>query len=501
MKVARAELSALINRESAKDRVPGLIVRTAAPLALCVACLFVTCQVLKSEAVVEDIGKARLVESKLSATFISVHTIKSRRLEYLLTGSERYLSRTDRDLAAVEANFGDLKRLLAGDPEQSRRLFGFQAKAQALLDTTGLAVANFRAGNRALVKETLASPGFTRLMDDNSIGSEPMLGIERARIASLQDIRASAFTNAAVGMFALLLGLALYSIGRIAFMSALMRRQRMTVQTLERATRKAEKARQSAEQARQSAEQASRAKSDFLASVSHELRTPLNAILGFSELIGYQMMGPVGNKRYVEYAADINKSGRHLLALVNDVLDLSKVEAGKMELRESEFSIAALIADSLDLLGEKARSHVSLGVECAPEIPALMGDVKLIKQILLNLVSNAVKFTPDGGWVTIAAHYRGGRGVRIAVSDSGIGMSQDDIEKAMSPFGQIDSRIARSHQGTGLGLPISRSYAELHGGELIIASALGQGTRVTLVLPESRIAQTPQRKPAQKRAG
>ena len=485
MKVARAELSALLNRENAKEHVPGLIVRTAAPLALCVACIFVTCQVLKSERVVEDIGKARRIEMKLSTTYLSVHTIKSRRLEYLLTGSERYLSHTDRDLAAVEANFEDLKRQLADDPEQSRRLFGFQAKAQALLYSTGLAVANFRAGNWALVKETLASPGFTRLMDDNAIGSEPLLGIERARIASLQEKRTSAFTNAAVGMFALLLGLTLYSVSRIAIMSSLMRRQRMTVQTLERATRRAEKA-------RQSAEQASRAKSDFLASVSHELRTPLNAILGFSELIGYQMMGPVGNKRYVEYAADIHKSGRHLLSLVNDVLDLSKVEAGKMELRESEFSIAAVIAESVALLGEKARSHVSLGVECAPEIPVLMGDVKLIKQILLNLVSNAVKFTPDGGWVTIAAHYRGGRGVRIAVSDSGIGMSHADIEKALSPFGQIDSHIARNHQGTGLGLPISRSYAELHGGELIIASALGQGTRVTLVLPESRIAKEPQ---------
>ena len=493
MKVARAELSALLYRENGNDRVPGLIIRTAAPLALCIACLFVTSQVLKSERVVEDIGKARRIEMKLSATFISVHTIKSRRLEYLLTGSERYLARTDKDLASVEANFEDLKRQLADDPEQSRRLFAFQAQAQALLYTTGLAVDNFRAGNWAQVKETLASPGFARLMDDNNIGSEPLLRIEQARIASLQDSRTSAFTNAAVGIVALLLGLALYSVCRIAIMSSLMRRQKMTVQTLERATRKAEKA-------RQSAEQASRAKSDFLASVSHELRTPLNAILGFSELIGYQMMGPVGNKRYVEYAADIHKSGRHLLALVNDVLDLSKVEAGKMELRESEFSIAALIADSVALLGEKARNHVSLGVECAPDIPTLVGDVKLIKQILLNLVSNAVKFTPEGGWVTIAAHYRGGRGVRIAVSDSGIGMSQADIEKALSPFGQIDSRIARNHQGTGLGLPISRSYAELHGGELIVASALGQGTRVTLLLPESRIAQTPQMKTPQMKA-
>jgi signal transduction histidine kinase len=436
--------------------------------------------VVKSENVVWRIGEVRRIELKLSSTFIGVHTIKSRQLEFLLTGSDRYLDHIDRDRAAVTANFADLRRQLAGDPEQFKRLITFQAAAEDLLDTTSQAVADFQAGDVEGVREWLASPAFVRLMGDNGIGSGDLVRIERTRIANLQDQRSAAFGRALMGVFALVLGLAIYAACRIGLMASHLRRQKFSLRALERA-------KQAAEDARVKAEEASRAKSDFLASVSHELRTPLNAILGFSELMSFQMLGPLGHPRYGEYAGHIHKSGRHLLELVNDILDLSKVNAGKTELRESDFPVRALISDCMALLGSNAANHLALEVEIAPDLPALFADFRLIKQILLNLLSNAAKFTPKGGRVTVSAVWLKGEGFYLAVADTGIGMSPKDIEKALSPFGQIDSKIARRHKGAGLGLPISRAYAELHGGQLTVQSVEGQGTTVTLILPEARV--------------
>jgi signal transduction histidine kinase len=219
------------------------------------------------------------------------------------------------------------------------------------------------------------------------------------------------------------------------------------------------------------------------------LRTPLNAILGFSELMHFQMLGPLGHARYGEYAADINMSGRHLLDLVNDILDLSRLSAGKAELRESEFALDQLLDDCRTLLGGETLRHVALHVEIAPNLPLLYADFRMIKQILLNLLSNAAKFTPEGGSITAAAARVAG-GLHLSVTDTGIGMSEQDIEKALSPFGQIDSKVARRHQGAGLGLPIARAHAELHGGKLLLESAEGQGTCVTLVLPERRLVES-----------
>jgi signal transduction histidine kinase len=239
--------------------------------------------------------------------------------------------------------------------------------------------------------------------------------------------------------------------------------------------------------AKQSADAANRAKSEFLASMSHELRTPLNAILGFSEVIKEELFGPVGLAKYVDYAQDVHNSGQHLLDLINDILDLSKIDAGKVELREENISVTGLIADSVSLVRERAqKSGVGLELLPTPDLPLLSGDKKLLKQILLNLLSNAIKFTPAGGRVTVKAELDAQGGMRITVADTGIGMSAGDIAKAMSPYGQIDSRISRKHQGTGLGLPISRSLAHIHGGELEVDSSPGKGTRITLVLPPRR---------------
>jgi signal transduction histidine kinase len=423
---------------------------------------------------------ARRIETDALDTFLYAHSIKNRRLEYLLTGSDHYLSQTVADHVKVRASFEDLERALADEPAQAAQLPIFRAHVQHLFDFTGRMVAEYRAGHPQKVRAMQASQEFIDVMDDTGLGGRDLIFSERAHIIALQKQRTEAFNNSLFGILALILGLAAYCAARIVILSSLMRRQKRTVQALERARRQAE-------EARNAAENSNRAKSDFLASVSHELRTPLNAILGFSEMIGSEALGPVHNRRYREYACDINKSGRHLLTLVDNILDLTKIGAGKMELRESEFETDALIADCIRLLGEDASSHLSLKTDLPRHLPCIRGDFTLIKQILLNLLSNAAKFTPAGGGITISARHAPGQDLRITVADTGIGMDTEDIEHAMAMFGQIDSRIARHHHGTGLGLPLSRSYAELHGGQLQVESEPGIGTRVTLLLPPARL--------------
>lgn len=235
-------------------------------------------------------------------------------------------------------------------------------------------------------------------------------------------------------------------------------------------------------------QEASKAKSEFLAAMSHELRTPLNAILGFTEVIKGELYGPLGHAKYLEYAEDVHKSGVHLLDLINDVLDLSKIDAGKMELRESRFAVSELVAESVLLVRDKAKGHVELCVT-VPEGLCVTADRRFIKQILLNLLSNAIKFTPRGGTIRVSAEHRDGAGLALSVRDTGIGMTSAEIATAFSHYGQIDSRIARAQQGTGLGLPISKALAELHGGDLTAESIKGQGTCISLLLPEARISE------------
>ncbi len=238
---------------------------------------------------------------------------------------------------------------------------------------------------------------------------------------------------------------------------------------------------------KEAAEFANRAKTEFLANMSHELRTPLNAILGFSEVIKTQMFGPIAPK-YADYAGDIHASGQHLLDLINDVLDLAKLEAGKLDLRETDISLPSIVAQSIGLLRQRAKdADVTLNVELPDNLPALRADERAVKQVLLNLLTNAVKFTPEGGTVVtrVAAHPR--KGLIISVIDSGIGMSESEIEIALAPFGQIDSKLARKHQGTGLGLPITRSLVRLHGGDIAIESTPGKGTTISAHFPAVRL--------------
>jgi len=237
-------------------------------------------------------------------------------------------------------------------------------------------------------------------------------------------------------------------------------------------------------EAKNSAETASRAKSEFLANMSHELRTPLNAIIGFSEIMLRQTFGSIGSPRYAAYAKDIHESGTHLLKLIGDILDLSKIEAGKQELHLEDVDLAEFVAACLPLVRERVKeSGLRLVTRVKDDLPKFRADERAVKQILINLLSNAVKFTPAGGTVTVAAKVGRDGNLMLSVSDTGIGMAARDIPKVLTPFAQLESPLTRTQPGSGLGLPLVRSLVELHGGSLSLDSQPGVGTKVTIVFP------------------
>ncbi|MBR9970452.1 PAS domain-containing sensor histidine kinase [Magnetospirillum sulfuroxidans] len=240
--------------------------------------------------------------------------------------------------------------------------------------------------------------------------------------------------------------------------------------------------------AKEQAELASRTKTEFLATISHELRTPLNAIIGFSEVMAGAMFGPLGNGRYQGYAIDIVNSGRHLLAVINDILDVSKVEAGQMSLDIGPVDVPAMIDSAVRLVETRAQSgKLRLRSEIEPDLPVFHGDRRRCLQILVNLLSNAVKFTPEGGSVTVSAAHEN-TGICLRVTDTGIGMSESEIQLALEPFRQVDGSLSRQYEGTGLGLPLAKSMTELHGGTLIVSSRKGEGTEVMVWLPLEPLA-------------
>ncbi len=235
------------------------------------------------------------------------------------------------------------------------------------------------------------------------------------------------------------------------------------------------------------AEVANRSKTAFLANMSHELRTPLNAIMGFAELMEREIFGTLGNERYLEYAKDIHKSGSYLLELINDLLDLAKAEAGKLEIVDTLVNVTHVLEEAVELLGPQAKeTGVLIHVRIESDLPFLQGDARFLKQILLNIVSNAIKFTPTGGIVTLIASTNNLNGLMVNVSDTGVGMVSEDIPKALSSFGQVASPYHKGQRGTGLGLPLSKRLVELHGGVLSLNSQIGIGTTVVIQFPAWR---------------
>jgi two-component system cell cycle sensor histidine kinase PleC len=235
------------------------------------------------------------------------------------------------------------------------------------------------------------------------------------------------------------------------------------------------------------AEAANQAKSEFLANMSHELRTPLNAINGFSEIMSAEMFGPLGDARYKGYAADILQSGQHLLSLINDILDMAKIEAGKLSLHYETVSLQEICEDAIRLMrGKVEDSRLTLTLEAAADLPDLEADQRGCKQVMLNLISNAVKFTPEGGAITVALSRSAPGRLRVTVADTGIGIAAEDLERLARPFEQVEGQHSKTTQGTGLGLALTKALIELHGGTLAIESEPGRGTTVAVDLPIRR---------------
>jgi signal transduction histidine kinase len=234
-------------------------------------------------------------------------------------------------------------------------------------------------------------------------------------------------------------------------------------------------------------EATNRAMNSMIANMSHELRTPLNAIIGFSEMIEHRMLGAEALDRYANYAGDIHRSADHLLAIINNVLDLAKLQAGKMELHEEEVAVAEAVDDAVSMIKPLAaikRQTIEISITGSLQ---MVGDLRQLRQMLLNLLSNAVKFTPDGGDITVAAMLDERRGLEITVADSGIGIPRKDLARALTPFVQVDDHMTRRFQGTGLGLSIVKSLVELHGGRFTLDSIVGIGTTATLHFPAERV--------------
>ncbi len=248
--------------------------------------------------------------------------------------------------------------------------------------------------------------------------------------------------------------------------------------------RELEEARDEALRKRFEAETANASKTAFLANMSHELRTPLNAILGFSEIIAKECFGSAGSPRYVEYAGDIHSSGAHLLSLINDLLDVAKIEAGRMEIQPEALDAQRTMESALKLVGAKAREHrQELVIETSSDAPMLYADERALKQMLINLVSNAVKFTPEGGRITVLGSRARDGGFQVMVEDNGPGIPREKLDRIFKPFSQVDNRYDRQGGGTGLGLALVRGLCELHGGRAWLESEPGKGCRAYIVLP------------------
>ncbi|NKB58657.1 MAG: DUF3365 domain-containing protein [Alphaproteobacteria bacterium] len=276
-------------------------------------------------------------------------------------------------------------------------------------------------------------------------------------------------------------------LGGLLLFALLLRHLQRALEAERRLVQSAENRNRELNDAKTVAETANRSKSEFLANTSHELRTPLNAIIGFSDLMRLQTVDTTENEKHGGYLNDINQAGRHLLQIINDILDLSKIEAGKIEIYEELVDVAGVVKSCTLLVKERAEAKgLSLELVSEGDSPPLLADERVLKQILINLLSNAIKFTAGGGSIALRYGCDAENGYVFQVSDNGIGIAPADIDAVLLPFRQVDSDLSRKYEGTGLGLPLSKSFAEVHGGSLEIQSEIGVGTTVTVRFPAER---------------
>ncbi len=417
----------------------------------------------------------------------------------------------------VRDSLTDLDGLLSGDPisENDRRVFEFASKAGGVIrykvfGPSGLIVFASRlsdigkASTKPYFSDVVKAGGTYVEIEDNedfgvsrSVVSEayvPIMARDRFRgaIEVYVDMSAPAIALRQTGNI-VLAGL-LFILGIVGGICGMFVRRA----TLDR-DRELQEVIESREiirmaealvrEAKEDAELANRAKTEFLTNMSHELRTPLNAVIGFSDVIRNQTFGPIGSPKYLEYVADINGAGVHLLGLINDILDLSKVEASKLELFEQDVDVVDIVGSCLTLIKERAAAAgVQIEQDIPSSLPSLWADERKLKQILINLLSNAVKFTLTGGRVTVRASFGQVEGYVLQIADTGIGIATEDIPKALAHFGQIDGDLSRKFDGTGLGLPLTKALVELHGGIFHLESAIGVGTTATIRFPVERFA-------------
>jgi signal transduction histidine kinase len=356
-------------------------------------------------------------------------------------------------------------------------------------DAIGKAFSNsehlLQGGVAGVVHELSPIDGQMRLKAAHLVAGYPVIALAtKTEEAALSNWRGIArLMSLGAGCCALSIALAGFAIGRqwkqqamLAHAQAELRRQEDHTAAFEALAA-----------AKEAAEMANRAKSEFLATISHELRTPLNAVLGFSEVMLSEVYGPLGNERYRAYAKDIHASGSHLLSIVNDLLDLSKASAGKLELDENWTDARELVSAICRLIGPRIdEARLSLTVSLPAGELLIYADERLLKQMLLNLLSNACKFTPPGGNITCSLAIDDAQ-VVFSVADTGVGIPAEHLERILQPFVQLDSALTRRHDGTGLGLALVKAMAELHGGSLRLDSRVGSGTTASVVLPRRRL--------------
>jgi signal transduction histidine kinase len=415
------------------------------------------------------------VLSNLQELLTSMQTITSSGRGFVITGEESNLVPYRAAISSMEQHQAAIRKLTVDNPVQQRELPILERLEGERVQHANMVINLRRTKGIDAVEDAVRSGASQQTTNEFQVIVTQMQD-EELRLLALRnaDVKRSFRETRAILLFGTILGLLITSVAGWSVQRFNSRRALDEQALLEEKER---------------AEVANRAKSFFLANMSHELRTPLNAIIGFSQIIKDETMGP-GRPIYANYAKDICGAGEHLLEIINNLLDLSKIEAGKTELNEELSDPSEIVGASLSAMRVQAASKkIALTANIPLGTPFIRGDALRLRQVLINLVSNAVKFT-EAGHVTVSVACDAAQGFRFTVADTGIGMSPVEIKKALEPFGQVEHAITKKYEGTGLGLPLAQRLVELHGGHLVIDSVKGVGTTVSVHLPLERVVQS-----------